>query len=106
VCTQFSVPQLRNDPDLIDDGKKGLKCYRFEIIRIADLGARFAGQKPFVTELQSVVPDFYNRIGQRVRAWQPPAPKVTEGRGDASKVTPAALAEDAEADYLELTNKQ
>ncbi|WP_265528646.1 hypothetical protein [Sphingomicrobium marinum] len=103
--TQYPLPQLLADPDLINDGKKGMQCVGFELVQIADMGSRFGSQRPFIETLEMVVPKFYDEIGQGLRAWQALPPKVDKERDSAAKVSPSALAEDAESDVLELRNE-
>lgn len=43
---------------------------------VKDLAGRFSGRKTFVEDLEKLVPDFYERIGQRLRAWAPPPPPI------------------------------
>ncbi|MBW0144232.1 hypothetical protein [Sphingomicrobium clamense] len=103
--TQESAPTWRNDVALIDVGKGKMKCHSFEVVKIVDLGARFGTQKPFIDLLESEVPEFYEEIGQNLRTWTPPAPRITEGRDRAENVSPSAISEDAEGDELILRNE-
>jgi hypothetical protein len=99
--TQFRLAELREDPGRIDEGKEKLKVAAFEILWVADLGRRFEQRKTFLDELERAVPAFYETVGQHLRAWQPPAPKIPEERAQPADVTPAAIAETNEASALE-----
>ena len=100
-ATQFRIGELRNDPDLIQEGKGKLSVSGFEAIWLADLGRRFEARRTFIDELERVVPAFYEAVGQHLRAWQAPPPKIQEDRSHASDVSPAAISQDSDSTPLE-----
>ncbi|MCW5715658.1 MAG: hypothetical protein KIT43_14195 [Bauldia sp.] len=69
----------------------------FEIILVRDLAARFAQRRNFIGELEAILPLFYEQVGQRLKAWQTPAPRLKEEKSDAESVSPEAIAQQAEA---------
>ncbi|WP_265587153.1 hypothetical protein [Sphingomicrobium arenosum] len=97
-ATQETVETWRNDPALIDEGKGKMQCWGFDVIEVTDVGARFGSQKPFIDALEAAVADFYNDIGQHLKAWQARAPRVDRDRDSVAKVSPAAISQDAEAE--------
>ncbi|MVO18279.1 hypothetical protein [Parasedimentitalea huanghaiensis] len=76
--TQHSVSELRDNTDGCDEGKQHVVAHAFHIFISRDLGARFAQQSNFITELETVVPDFYGRVGADLKAWQRSAPRIHE----------------------------
>jgi len=48
----------------------------FEVCRVHDLAGKFSAPKVFVDEAQNVLPDFYESVGQYLRAWKAPPPKI------------------------------
>ena len=58
---------------------------KFEVFYMVDLAGRFAGNKVFIDELEAAVPRFYEQVGQRLRAWVAPPPKIN--RRDPVEVT-------------------
>ena len=48
----------------------------FEVIMIRDLAGRFSGRRTFVEDLEDLIPEFYDRIGQNLRPWAPPPPSI------------------------------
>lgn len=86
--TTHSLAALQEDANLVEDGKQHLQTYSFRVFISRSLGGKFAQQQNFITELEQVVPDFYASIGQNLKAWQKPAPKIdhkideTEHLGD------------------------
>ena len=75
--SQASLNELREDPSvLVSEGKEKILFARFEIVVVSDLAGKFSGSKTFIQELEMLVPDFYSRIGQQLRAWVAPPPKL------------------------------
>jgi hypothetical protein len=68
----------------------------FEVLLVRELGARFAQRKNFVADVQSAVPDFYDHVGQHLKAWQPPAPPLPQEKAQPSDVAPEALRQQAD----------
>ena len=87
--TQESFKVLRENPDALGDAGKGLAPQAFEVRLVRDAGARFAGAKTFIDELEDSVLRFYAQVGQRLKKWQPAAPKM------ASEDSPPAEQEQA-----------
>lgn len=100
-ATLFRLAELREDPARIEEGKGRLKLSGFEILWVADLGRRFEQRKTFLDELERAVPGFYETVGQHLRAWQAPAPKIAEDRAEPASVSPAAISEHREASSME-----
>ena len=100
-ATQFRLEELRADPAKIEEGKGRLKAIGFEIILATDLNRQFAQRRKFIEELEKAVPAFYETVGQHLRAWQAPAPRLSEDRAQPEDVTPAAISEMTEARSME-----
>ena len=96
--TQHSLEALRADVGIAEADKPNLQVSSMDVCLVRQLGARFAQSKNFIRDVESIVPDFYTQVVQRLKAWQPPAPQVRQGRAEASDVTPSALAQDFEED--------
>lgn len=73
--TQRTLSALREQPDLIQTDNTSLVPHSFEILLINNLSKRFGGTQTFIQDLEHVVPEFYELIGQSLKAWQPSAPK-------------------------------
>lgn len=93
--SQFSLKQLREDTSVVDD-KPNTSVTSFEVVMVKDCGARFGQRKNFIVDLEQTVPDFYEQVGQHLRAWQPPAPRLREERSEPSDVDTKALQEEAD----------
>jgi hypothetical protein len=72
----------------------------FEVLLIRDLGSRFAQRRNFLIELEEMLPEFYEHVGQHLKAWQPPPPKLKDERFSPEAVTPASIHGEAEAEAL------
>jgi len=94
--TQHTLAALRNDVSIADQGREKIQVSAIEICLVRELGGRFAQSKNFIKDLEAAVPDFYESVMQYLKAWQPPAPRMREGRSDASDVTPAAIGADVD----------
>ena len=84
--TQGSLIELRDNPSCVaPDNKAGMVPQSFEILLVRDLGGKFAGSRVFIDALETTVPEFYEQVGQRLKAWQPSAPKITKEPTDETK---------------------
>lgn len=57
----------------------------FIVFHLSDDGRRFAGRKTFIEELETIVPRFYDQIGQHLEAWVPKPPKPLAQKEPAQK---------------------
>lgn len=62
------------------------------------LGGRFGQRKNFIADLEQLAPVFYETVGQHLRAYQPPAPRIREDRADPDSVTREGMHQAAEAE--------
>jgi hypothetical protein len=74
--TQTPLAKLLADGNALETLSTNVVPSAFEVFYMADLGARFSGSKVFIEELEKAVPHFYQEVGQRLRAWVAPAPKL------------------------------
>ena len=92
--TQHPLSVLRERPEAAEDNGKVVTS--FEVVFARDLGARFAQRKNFIVDLEQAIPEFYEQVGQHLKAWQPQAPKVKEDRVEAADLSTEAFREEAE----------
>jgi len=97
--TQHPLAVLRERPEVAEDSDKVVSS--FEVVFARDLGARFAQRKNFIVEIEQALPDFYEQVGQHLKAWQPTAPKIKEDRSEASDVNTEAIRVNAEQAVVE-----
>lgn len=98
--TQKPLATLRAAPDQAADERADLVVYSFEILLVRDIGARFSQRKNFIAELEAIVPQFYDQVGQHLKAWQPPAPKLPEAKVEPSSVSTEAMRDAAEQEVI------
>lgn len=91
--TQVSLSEARDGSDALFADKGSMKLIGFEIAYVVDLGHRFGQRQTFIKELEDAVPDFWERVGQNLRAWVEPAPRVKEERSEPEAVSPSALSD-------------
>ncbi|MGF1549081.1 MAG: hypothetical protein ACFBQW_00880 [Sphingomonadaceae bacterium] len=99
--SQFTLSDLRDDPDRIQDDKGKMQVTGFEVIWLTDLGHRFEQRRTLINELEEAVPAFYEHVGQHLKAWQPRAPKMKEERSQPEQVSPQAISLTAEDGAIE-----
>ena len=78
ITTEVSLQDASEDPSVVDRDRSHLQVGAFEVCCIHKLGARFGQQANFITDLEHIVPEFYELIGQNLTAWVRPAPKIKE----------------------------
>lgn len=79
--TRATLHELReadNGLDSLIEDNAGKTTHRFDVCMTKDLGGQFVGRRKFIEEIEKLVPDFYETVGQHVTPFQQPAPKVTE----------------------------
>ena len=74
--TQASLSEIRTGPKCLESGRPGAAPTSFEVIMIRDLAGRFSGRQTFVEDLEDLIPEFCDRIGQNLRPWAPPPPSI------------------------------
>lgn len=91
---QFPLEQLRQDPGIAEQAGKVVSS--FEVVFARDLAGRFSQRRNFIVDLEEAIPDFYEQVGQHLKAWQPQAPKIKEDRSAPVDVGTAAMQAEAE----------
>jgi hypothetical protein len=92
------LTDLRNDPGVIV-GNAALPPKSFEVFLLSDDGRRFAGRKTFIEELERIVPEFYDHIGQHLERWVPRPPKpVKDDESDQTSRTDTEVATERSAE--------
>ncbi len=72
VCT---LAELRDKQDDNEINRSKFEVRSFEVIVSSQSARRFSGKRTFIEELESLVPYFYEQIGQHLQAWKPSPPK-------------------------------
>ena len=73
--TDKSVGELRDNPNVLKFENPNAVPHSFEVLLIEDLGRDFSGTNKFIQRIEGSITQFYDLVGQHLRAWQPPAPK-------------------------------
>lgn len=73
---QDTLATVRENPDVLRHDNASIAPSAFEVRMVRDAGHRFAGAKTFVDEVDATVLRFYAEAGQRLKNWQPTAPKM------------------------------
>ncbi|WP_019021524.1 hypothetical protein [Thioalkalivibrio sp. ALE23] len=75
-ATQAPLGLVLEDPEHLESENTDAVPTAFEVRYVTDQASRFSGNKVFIEELERAVPHFYEQVGQRLRAWVPPPPKM------------------------------
>jgi hypothetical protein len=86
--TQHTLAELRQDAAVASAGREARRVLSFEVLLVKDLGARFAQRRNFIRDLEAAVPEFYEQVGQYLKAWQPPAPRLREKKAEEGEAVP------------------
>ena len=76
--TSATLGQLVEDPSTILNPDTDATPVAFEFQEVIDMGGRFKGARTFVDEISPLPSAFYKDVGQYLKNWIPPAPKVKE----------------------------
>ena len=76
ATTQEYLSKVRSDINCLEIGRPGATLMSFEIVMVKYLAGRFSRPRNFIEYLEELVPEFYDRIGQRLRRWSPPPPSI------------------------------
>ncbi len=74
--TQASLSDVLADAKALESDVSGIAPTGFKILMICDGGGRFPGPQKFIEDLEKLVPDFYDSVGQHLRPWTPPPPSI------------------------------
>jgi hypothetical protein len=89
AATQASLDILRQNPESLEADNKSLAPYSFDVLLVADLAGKFAGRRTFIEQLEEVVPLFYKDVGEHLRAYVPPPPKLKEAKSESAEAEAA-----------------
>jgi len=100
--TDAPLGVLREDRKAIVGPGAGTMPVAFEVREVRDIASRIKGAKTFVDEVDAIVEGFYEAVGQHVKAWVPPPPKVTKEPAQETVPKPTAQERAAVAGEAEL----
>lgn len=83
--TQSNLTDLRQNPQLLRAENLALIPQYFDVVMVRDLAGKFTGRRTFIEHLEKIVPSYYEQVGQHLRAWVPPPPKLVESGKDATE---------------------
>ena len=67
----------------------------FEVLMIEDLAGRFSGRRTFIEDLEKVIPEFYEKVGQHLRRWNPSPPPIDKAESIRNPISdPVSSGED------------
>ena len=76
IATQAPLTEVKVDSKCLENESPGMAPTGFEVIMIRDIGGRFSGRRTFIEDLENMIPEFYEEVGQHLRPWAPPPPSI------------------------------
>lgn len=103
--TVCRLEELREEPTSVVSASP-LSPKSFEVFYLSDNSRRFSGRSTFIEDLEQIVPEFYDNVGQRLERWvpKPPKPVATaeaDLENDEKAQTKPAVSTAAPADAVE-----
>ena len=92
--TQHLIRDVRENVSLCDEGRKQLVAQTFHVFYNKRLSGRFVQQSNFIKDLEQIVPEFYGEVGEHLKSWQKPAPRI---RAESTTVNKNSVKEVPEA---------
>ncbi len=90
-ATQATLAEIREEKSALTKGcDRKMALTSFDVLFVRELSGKFSGPKTFIERLEEAVPDFYEHVGQHLRAWTAPAPKLS-GKTEPADVSTAAI---------------
>lgn len=74
---ESSLAEARTDTGVHSHPAKDCLPHSFTVTMRMEDGRKFGGRNTFITELEALTLTFYDVVLSRLRAWQPPAPKIS-----------------------------
>ena len=95
--TQHLVSDLRDNIDIVNEGKEHLVTTSLHLFESKRVGGRFIQQSNFIVDLEQIVPSFYGNYGANLVVWKKPAPKIKVDRTEPEDVSIEAISEEADS---------
>ena len=76
--TQAGLAAVLEDPTCLESTNTNSVPTAFEIFYMIDLAGKFSGSKVFIERLEQAVPHFYEQVGQKLRPWVAPPPRIRQ----------------------------
>ena len=78
MATQVSLSDVKADSRCLEKDRSDMTPIGFEVVMIRDIAGRFSGRRTFIEDLEKLVPEFYEEVGQHLRPWTPPPPSIAK----------------------------
>ncbi|MBL4645291.1 MAG: hypothetical protein JKY99_02400 [Rhizobiales bacterium] len=96
AATLHRYNKVMADIGVVEKDRTDKQLLSFKVFYSRSTEKRFSQQTNFIEDLEKIVPDFYREIGQNLRAWSKPAPKIPPNKTNADDVDVASIAENSE----------
>jgi hypothetical protein len=109
-AVRMTLNQLLGENGFADQAFGATAPTGFKVMMVRDIAGRFSGNRTFIEELEKLVPEFYENVGQHLVAFRPKPPQLRPEK-PASELVPnvpkglqdvAVAANDAAAEALDV----
>lgn len=71
-----TLAQLRSNGGFAEQAFASMLPTSFKVMMVRDIAGRFSGNRTFIEELENIVPEFYENVGQHLESFRPKPPQV------------------------------
>jgi len=93
--TQNSLADVRNRPEILFASHENAAPVSFEVLLVRDIASKFSGARTFIEQLEEAVPYFYAEVGEHLRTYIPPPPRLQTAKDEAEAREPFVNKQDA-----------
>lgn len=76
AAIRTTLNQLRNNSGFSEQAFSSALPISFKVMMVRDIAGRFSGNRTFIEELEKLVPEFYENVGQHLEAFRPKPPQI------------------------------
>jgi hypothetical protein len=91
-----SISFHRQNVEGMPDDRNAVPVSSFEVLLVKDVGSRFGQRRNFIADIESLVPAFYEQVGQHRRVWQTAVPRIPQDKVQPSSVSLEAIRHEAD----------
>lgn len=89
-AVRMTLSQLRSNEEGVDQAFASALPMSFKIMMVRDIAGRFSGNRTFIEEIEKIVPEFYENVGQNLQQFRPKPPQIKSQKPGIDATTDAA----------------
>jgi hypothetical protein len=76
AAVRTTLTQLRSNSGFSEQAFSSNLPTSFKVMMVRDIAGRFSGNRTFIEELENLVPEFYENVGQHLETFRPKPPQL------------------------------